>query len=379
MTTQRASAPQNLNLRQTIEGMPMMFRPEAAGDLRAVIQFNVTGPEPGLYYLTIDSGDCLFSKGPASNPTLTIKTPSEIWLQISSGQMSGQDAMFKGLYTVDGDAGLLLRMGELFKAPENFSVYDVSEPASGPLFQVFHCKALGQSNTVGRRPAGPVALSGMGWMTLLFVPWTIFWILFDIKSVSPWLGAGIPFILMSLILLYRLIYNRSPWQETASWAFFLAACVLAPIARWQYFLTWGSIAGSLFMGFMWLISLSPLIRLPFCAEYSRWGLISKLWRNSMFVQPNMAISVVWGWEFIIAGVVGILARIYPALFIPFTIIRYGLMIPAAIFTTLYQKGSMERQFKDIDKAMSTLRIWAYIGCAVIVAMLILLWFILIMR
>ena len=99
----------------------------------------------------------------------------------------------------------------------------------------------------------------------------------------------------------------------------------------------------------------------------------------MFVQPNMAISVVWGWEFIIAGVVGILARIYPALFIPFTIIRYGLMIPAAIFTTLYQKGSMERQFKDIDKAMSTLRIWAYIGCAVIVAMLILLWFILIMR
>jgi hypothetical protein len=376
MTTENPSIPQDRTLRQTIEGMPMMFCPAAAGDLRAVIQIKVTGAEAGSYYLQIASGDCFFRKGPASNPSLTINTPSGVWLQVSSGQISGQDALLKGLYTVEGDTALLLRMGDLFTPPENFSVIDTTEPPTGQLFPMFRRNAAGQKESpAGYRPAGPLALSGMGWMTLLFIPWTVFWILFDIRSINTWFSAGVPFILMSLILLYRLVYNRPTWQETASWAFFLAACLLSPVAQLQYFLTWGSIIGSLLMGFMWLISLSHLTRLPFCAEYSKWGFINKLWRNSMFIQPNMAISLAWGWEFIIAGMFGVAARFVPAMFIPFTIIRYGLMLPAAIFTTCYQKGVMDRHFKDIDRTMSTLRTWAYIGCGIIAAMLISLWFI----
>ena len=41
--------PQNLNLRQTIEGMPLTFDGEAAKELTAVIQFNITGDESGDY------------------------------------------------------------------------------------------------------------------------------------------------------------------------------------------------------------------------------------------------------------------------------------------------------------------------------------------
>ncbi len=42
--------PQNLNIRQTIEGMPLTFDGEAAGELTAVVQFNISGEEPGNYH-----------------------------------------------------------------------------------------------------------------------------------------------------------------------------------------------------------------------------------------------------------------------------------------------------------------------------------------
>jgi putative sterol carrier protein len=230
MNTGKSSMPRNPTLRQTIEGMPFAFNRNAAADLRAVIQFNASGQEPGIYHLAIDSGNCTFHSGKALNPTLCINTPSEIWMQIATGESSGKDALLKGLYTVEGDASLLPKMGELFREREDFSVYDTSLPEISPLFQVFRKPAsANKAMQAGKRPAGPVPLSGMDWMFLLFVPWTVFWILFDIKSVSPWLASGIPLILMTLIVLYRTVYNRPAWPEVASWAFFLTACLLGPV------------------------------------------------------------------------------------------------------------------------------------------------------
>ena len=370
MNADKSSLPRNPTLRQTIEGMPFVFNRNAEADLRAVIQFNISGNEPGIYHLIIDSGDCTFHTGKALNPTLCINTPSEIWMQIVTGELSGKDALVKGLYTVQGDASILPKMGELFREQDDFSIYDTSPPVKGPLLQMFRKSAAANlAIQTGKRPAGPLPLSSMDWMFILFVPWTAFWILFDIKSVSLWLASGIPLILMTLTVLYRTVYNRPAWPEVASWAFFLAACLLGPVMNVAPFLAWGSVMGSLYMGLLWLVSLAPAFRLPLCAEYSKWGFIRKLWENSMFIQPNMAISLVWGWEFIIASGFGVAARLVPGLFIPFTVIRYSLMIPAAIFTSRYQKGVMDRKFVDIDRTMSKLRAWGYMGIAIIIIML----------
>ena len=84
--------------RQTIEGMALVFDPNEAGDLLASIQFDVSGAEPGVYHLDISGGDCLFGLGPSTQPTLTVATPSEVWEQISSGEVSGRDALADGLY-----------------------------------------------------------------------------------------------------------------------------------------------------------------------------------------------------------------------------------------------------------------------------------------
>lgn len=106
----------SLNCHATIAGMSTVFNADVAGDLTAAIQFHVTGEEPGSYYLDIENGACTFRDGQMGAPTMTINTPSEIWLAISRGEMDGQMAFMQQKYTVEGDFGLLLKMSQLFQA-----------------------------------------------------------------------------------------------------------------------------------------------------------------------------------------------------------------------------------------------------------------------
>lgn len=101
-------------MRDIVAGMALVFNPDAAGDLQAVVQFDVRGDEPGQYYLRFAEGECAAFEGTHPEPTLTIHTPSEVWLRISRGEMDGAQAMMSGQYTVEGDLGLLMRFDKLF-------------------------------------------------------------------------------------------------------------------------------------------------------------------------------------------------------------------------------------------------------------------------
>jgi putative NADPH-quinone reductase/putative sterol carrier protein len=102
------------DIHQVITGQAAVFNPEAAGDLRADIQFVFSGREPGEYVLRVKDGRCTAHRGRVTNPSLTVISPSEVWLQIARGEFSGQTAFMKGLYRTEGDLGLLLQMGDLF-------------------------------------------------------------------------------------------------------------------------------------------------------------------------------------------------------------------------------------------------------------------------
>jgi multimeric flavodoxin WrbA/putative sterol carrier protein len=107
---------QRLTCRDIISGMPTAFNAEAAGDLVAVIYYRVTGEEPGDYYLEIDKGICTFHEGTPASPTLTIETPSEVWISISLGELSGLKAFMKRKYKTSGDLGLLMKLNSLFRS-----------------------------------------------------------------------------------------------------------------------------------------------------------------------------------------------------------------------------------------------------------------------
>ncbi|MDY7079209.1 MAG: NAD(P)H-dependent oxidoreductase [Chloroflexota bacterium] len=101
-------------MRDIVAGMALVFNPKAAGDLQAVVQFDVSGEEPGQYYLRTAEGKCAAFEGTHPQPSLIIHTPSEVWLRISSGELDGAQAMMSGQYSVEGDLGLLMRFNQLF-------------------------------------------------------------------------------------------------------------------------------------------------------------------------------------------------------------------------------------------------------------------------
>jgi len=101
-------------VRDLIAGMALVFNPETVEGLQAVVQFDVSGDEPGQYYLHIAEGMCAAFEGTHPEPTLTIHTPSEVWLRISQGELDGAQAMMSGQYSVEGDLGLMMRFNQLF-------------------------------------------------------------------------------------------------------------------------------------------------------------------------------------------------------------------------------------------------------------------------
>ena len=97
-----------------LQGMALTFNPETAGDLEAVIQFEVTGDSAGTYHLQIEQRKCTFHNGGHENPTMTILTPAEVWLKIARKEMSGTMALMMGKYKTKGNGGLLMKMNSIF-------------------------------------------------------------------------------------------------------------------------------------------------------------------------------------------------------------------------------------------------------------------------
>ena len=52
--------------------------------------------------------------GAAENPSLTIETPFNVWMDIMTGKADGQKMFMEQKYRVHGDLSLLMRMNQLF-------------------------------------------------------------------------------------------------------------------------------------------------------------------------------------------------------------------------------------------------------------------------
>jgi multimeric flavodoxin WrbA/putative sterol carrier protein len=104
----------SLTCREIIAGMPTAFNRQAADNMVADICFKVTGEEPGDYTLRIANGQCSFHLDASESPTLTIETPSEVWVAVSKGELDGQQAFMQQKYKASGDFGLLMKLDRLF-------------------------------------------------------------------------------------------------------------------------------------------------------------------------------------------------------------------------------------------------------------------------
>jgi multimeric flavodoxin WrbA/putative sterol carrier protein len=103
--------------RELISRMPSGFDPEVAKDLKAEIQFVLSGEGGGEMVLSIAEGKCTFREGKTPTPTLAIYSSGDVWLKITRGEISRPKALMEGLFRVEGDMSLLMKMGDLFCAP----------------------------------------------------------------------------------------------------------------------------------------------------------------------------------------------------------------------------------------------------------------------
>jgi multimeric flavodoxin WrbA/putative sterol carrier protein len=110
-----APSPQSAGTaRELLQMMPGAFNPEASAGLDAVYQFEVSGQEDFTAHLAIKNSQATYHDGPAAHPDVIIKTPADIWLAVATGELDGAQAYMTGQYQVEGDLGLLMRLGSLF-------------------------------------------------------------------------------------------------------------------------------------------------------------------------------------------------------------------------------------------------------------------------
>jgi multimeric flavodoxin WrbA/putative sterol carrier protein len=94
--------------------MPMGFNSVAAGDMRAVLQFNFSGEVDGSCHFKIENGKIEAKEGASEKPDLTVESPFEVWMDVITGKADGQQMFMQQKYKAVGDLSVLMRMKELF-------------------------------------------------------------------------------------------------------------------------------------------------------------------------------------------------------------------------------------------------------------------------
>jgi len=92
----------------------MAFNPEGANGLKAIMQYRFSGSVQGDCYFSIENGKLEAVEGTCADPTMTIDTPFDLWMDIMTGKKDGSEMFMQQKYSVEGDLELLMKMGELF-------------------------------------------------------------------------------------------------------------------------------------------------------------------------------------------------------------------------------------------------------------------------
>lgn len=94
--------------------MAERFDSQKAGDLKANIQFDLSGENGGLYWLRITDGKCEAGIGQVENPRMTLRASAEDWVAVTEGVLDPIQAFIKGKIKIQGDTGLALRLQSIF-------------------------------------------------------------------------------------------------------------------------------------------------------------------------------------------------------------------------------------------------------------------------
>ena len=111
---ERVNIPRPHSLEDYLILMQLAFSAKAAGDAKAVIQFEFTGEVEGDCHICIDNGTIQKSTGRATQPDVVVRAPFELWMDIISGKANAIQMFMGGKCSAEGDFSLLMKMSPWF-------------------------------------------------------------------------------------------------------------------------------------------------------------------------------------------------------------------------------------------------------------------------
>ncbi len=94
--------------------LPRRFRSEAAEGVRAVFQFELSGPGGGTYSVTVDGRSLTVAAAAHASPTVTLRMAADDYVKLANGKLNGHWAFMTGKMKVSGDMMTAMKMQSLF-------------------------------------------------------------------------------------------------------------------------------------------------------------------------------------------------------------------------------------------------------------------------
>ena len=101
-------------IKEFFQQLPALLDSEAAEDLDAVYQFDLSGAQGGQYILTVRQGACQVAEGMHEDPHVVLSMAGEDCIKVLTGQVSGTSAAMSGRLKIGGDIGLAMQLKALF-------------------------------------------------------------------------------------------------------------------------------------------------------------------------------------------------------------------------------------------------------------------------
>lgn len=276
--------------------MAALYRKEAWPGHDIALDMNYTDIDTTYRIVLGEDGSCV-EKEPAggftTDSTTRINTPLSVWRSIASGEIAGDEALMKHLYSVEGDFDLMMHWDRYFGAAAAGAKVDEA--------QTVESTAEPRTN-----------------MMLLLVPWIVFWIAAAIDGFWGSL-ASVAICVLLPVLMHR---TKATLYDRLS-SVGVGACCIALLAGVSPILV---IPASYFLfGLMWTVSC--FTKVPLTAHYSKNSYNGDAaLRNPIFMKTNRILTAVWGilylitptWTYLImqtdaADYVGAINSILPAL------------------------------------------------------------------
>ena len=266
------------------------------------------------YRIVLEEGGSRVETEPAegfsAGFTTRINTPLSVWRSIASGEIAGDEALMKHLYSVEGDFDLMMHWDDYFGAASGADVGETDAGESGAVAD-------------GGPAAGSKANKPKTNMLLLLIPWIVFWVA---AAIDGFWGSLVSIAVCVLLPVLMRRTKATVYDQVSALA--VAACSIALLTGASSTLI---IPASYFLfGAMW--AATCFFKVPLTAHYSKNSYNGEAaLRNPIFMRTNRILTAAWGvlylitpiWTYFImqtdaASFVGAINSILPALMGVFT-------------------------------------------------------------